>query len=244
MINWGLLQYLWVSYTRSSRYFAPMAFMVILLFILYSYKPNPVMDSYAVTSMLLFIGFAWLGMNFLNHDQGRQSVLLILHTGSARTFYATQYVVLVMMGIVLSVVSVAYPILTGMFVETVGVGRFILAMMSHLSMALLGAGIALYFQSGWIENQGRAVGLLLILIVVSIAGLSLGDSLPYGFRIVAYILPPASMIIDMLMHTHERSVISSVLTILYTFAYTVGLLIIYIKLACTKDAAELIRKSG
>lgn len=244
IIKWQLLRYLFASYTRSYRYFAPIAFMIITLLLLYSYKPNPVMDSYAVTSTLLFIGCAWLGMNFLNHDQGRQTVLLILHTGSARAFYATQYAALIVIGFVLSVLAVVYPVLTGMFDEPVGIERFTLALLSHLSLSLLGAVISLYFQSGWIENQGRSIGLLLILMVMSIAGLSVGDSLPDAFIVVAYILPPASLVIDMLMNTDERGLASGAIMLLYTYIYTAVILLIYLKIACSKDAAEIIRKSG
>lgn len=244
MMSWQLLRYLLASYTRSYKYFAPIAFMVITVLLLYSYRPNPVMDSYAVTSSLLFIGFAWLGMNFLNHDQGRQTSLLILHTGSARTFFVTQYAVLVMIGVVISTISVIYPMMTGMFDEPVGVMRFFLALLAHLSLAWLGSAIALFFQSGWIENQGRAVGLILILIVVSIAGLSLADSLPDGFAIVAYVLPPASPMIDMLMHADEQAFWNSAVTLTYTLGYTAALIIIYLKATCAKDATEFNRKSG
>lgn len=244
MTNLPLLRYLLASYTRSYRYFAPIAFMFISVLILYSYKPNPVMDSYAVTSTLLFIGCAWLGTNFLNHDQGRQNVLLILHTGSSKIFYATQYAVLALIGSIISLATVLYPMMTGMFDESVGLSRFLIALMAHILLSGLGAAIALFFQSGWIENQGRASGLMLILIVLSIAGLSIADSLPSAIRIVVYLLPPASLMIDMLMHVDQRGIVRSLYTLLITFGYTVVLLTIYLKASLAKDAAELIRKAG
>ena len=77
----SLIHYMLASYTRSYRYFAPMAFMLISVVFIYSYRPNPIMDSYAVTAAFLFVGSAWLGLNFLNHDQGRQTMLLIVHSG-------------------------------------------------------------------------------------------------------------------------------------------------------------------
>ena len=244
MINWQLLRYLLVSYTRSYRYFSPIAFMIISVMILYSYKPNPVMDSYAVTSTFLFIGCAWLGTSFLNHDQGRQTVLLILHTGSARVFYSTQYAVLVLIGLIMSAAVVLYPMLTGMFGVTVGLSRFVVALTAHILLSGLGAAVALFFQSGWIENQGRATGLMLILLVLSIAGISLADSLPGSLRMMVYLLPPASPMIDMLMHAEKRGMLSGAYALVYAFGYIAALLLIYLKAACAKDAAELIRKAG
>lgn len=244
MVNWQLLRYLLASYTRSYKYFAPIAFMIITVMLLYSYKPSPVLDSYAVTSTLLFIGFAWLSLNYLNHDQGQQISLLILHTRSARTFFFTQYSVLIMMSLVVSILSVIYPMVTHMFAEPVGIMRFCLALLAHIFLAWLGSTIALFFQSGWMENHGRAVGMLLVLIVLSIAGLSITDYLPHGFVFIAYLLPPVSLIIDMLMHADERRLWISVIALTYSLVYTVVLVIVYIKAACAKDATEFNRKSG
>ncbi len=243
-MNWQLLRYLIASYTRSYRYFAPFSFMIISVLLLYSYKPNPVMDSYAVTSTLLFMGFAWMGMTFLNHDQGRQTSLLLLHTGSAGVFYVTQYAVLVTFSAIMSTMAVIYPILTGMFNEPVGMERFVIAWLAHLLLSLLGSAISLYFQSGWIENQGRAIGLICIVVILSIAGLSVVSSLPGKMTFMAYILPPVSLMIDMLMHADEQGLIKCAWALLYTFGYTAVLFLVYLNRACTKDAAELVRKSG
>ncbi|UNK16616.1 hypothetical protein MNQ98_19200 [Paenibacillus sp. N3/727] len=131
-----------------------------------------------------------------------------------------------------------------MFDEPVGWSRFVIALMAHISLSGLGAAVALFFQSGWIENQGRAAGLMLILIVLSIAGLSLADSLPTSISILVYLLPPASPMIDMLMHSDQRGIARSAYTLLFSFGYTAVLLIIYLKAALAKDAAELIRKAG
>ncbi|WP_234032640.1 hypothetical protein [Paenibacillus faecalis] len=244
MISWPLLRYLLVSYTRSNRYFGPIAFMVISVLILYSYKPNPIMDSYAVTSTLLFIGCAWLGTSFLNHDQGRQNVLLILHNGSALKFYATQYTALLLISSLISLATVAYPLVTGMFAEPVGLTRLLVALAAHILLSGLGAGVSLFFQPGWIENQGRAAGFMLILIVLSIAGISIADLLPKGIHLLAYLLPPVSLMIDTLMHADQRGVLQSTYILLFTFGYTAVLLAIYLKASLAKDAAELIRKAG
>ena len=94
------------------------------------------------------------------------------------------------------------------------------------------------------ENQGRAAGLLLIVIVISLAGQSIvQDDLAY-LRMIPYVSPPVSVMIDMLIHADERSRAMLFMTLTYTFIYSFILLAVYLWTACRKDAATMIRKVG
>lgn len=75
----SLIAYFLRSYTFSQRYFAPVAGTLIAVLILYSYKPNPVMNSYAASAVMLFVGCAWLGLSFLNHEQAVQRQVAVVH---------------------------------------------------------------------------------------------------------------------------------------------------------------------
>lgn len=46
-----LICYLLKNYIRSQKYVAPVIFYIITMLLIYSYKPNPVADSYSVTGM-------------------------------------------------------------------------------------------------------------------------------------------------------------------------------------------------
>ena len=60
----SLIHYMLASYTRSYRYFAPMAFMLISVVFIYSYRPNPIMDSYAVTAISVCrLRLAWFELS-------------------------------------------------------------------------------------------------------------------------------------------------------------------------------------
>lgn len=240
----ALMKYMLASYTRSYRYFAPLAFTIISVLLIYSYRPNPVLDSYAVTASLLFIGSAWLGMNFLNHDQGRQSMLLIIHAGSPRRYYAAQYGAAAIIGFLMCVFAVVYPAAFRMFGEPVSAPVLALALAGHFSLSLIGISLSLFFQPGWIENQGRAAGGLIILIILSLAGKSLVDSLPAFYGFIPYVLPPVSVMIDVLMNARELTTLRIGGTVLYLLAYPLVSFAIYLRIACNKDAASLLRKSG
>lgn len=239
-----LIKYMLASYTRSYRYFAPVAFILISVVFIYSYRPNPILDSYAVTAVLLFIGSAWLGMNFLNHDQGRQSILLIVHSGSSRRFYTAQYSTVALLSLIFSLFAVLYPIIFGMFDKPITFDELALSYVGHAGLALLGISLSLFFQISFMENQGRAAGLLFMVIVLALAGQSIVQGLPDSFGFVPYILPPVSVMINLFMHAEGMSMLMLTLTITYLFIYSFILLVIYLWIACRKDAANAIRKVG
>ena len=239
-----LLKYMLLSYSRSYRYFGPLAFILIGVAFLYSYTPNPVMGSYSVTASIQFIGCAWLGISFLNHDQGRQQALLILHIGNAALFYAVQYAALSFLCIILSTGTVLYPILIGAFDGTAAPAVFVLAWLSHILVSLLGAAVALFFQNSWIENYGRAAGLLLIVIVLSFSGLSLADQLPQQLRFLPWVLPPVSPLVDMMMNEEAKGIAGKAALFIFVLAYCCLLLAVYIKASCAKDPADFGRKAG
>lgn len=240
----ALMTYMLASYTRSYRYFAPLAFTIISVMLIYSYRPNPIMDSYAETAALLFIGSAWLGMNFLNHDQGRQSMLLIIHAGSPRRYYAAQYGAAAIIGFMLCIFAVVYPVVFDMFGEPMSAPILALGFAGHFGLSLIGISLSLFFQPGWIENQGRAAGCLIILIILSLAGKSLVQSLPAFYSFIPYVLPPVSVMVDVLMNARELSTLKISGTVLYLLVYTLVTFAIYLRIACNKDAASLLRKSG
>nr|WP_144921905.1 hypothetical protein [Paenibacillus bovis] len=55
-----LIKYSLHDYVRSHKYFAPISTYIILIIVFYTYKPNPVLDSYAVTASMLYVVSAWL----------------------------------------------------------------------------------------------------------------------------------------------------------------------------------------
>ena len=126
-----LIAYMLRSYTRSQRYFAPLSGMVIAVLVLYSYKPNPVMNSYAATAVIMFVGCASLGLSFLNHEHVVQRQVIIVHLRSARKYSVGGILSLAILILLLDVLIVLYPMIAGEFSEKVGTYRLILALIGH-----------------------------------------------------------------------------------------------------------------
>ncbi|MEI0740004.1 hypothetical protein VQ056_31045 [Paenibacillus sp. JTLBN-2024] len=121
---------------------APLAATLIAMFLLYTYKPNPVMDSYAVTSVFLFVGSAWLALTFLNHGSPQQEQLHITHIGGMKRYLFSQIMALLVPVAMCMAIFMLYPIAAQMFDRPVRIGEFLLAVGGHL----VAGGLALHWR--------------------------------------------------------------------------------------------------
>ncbi|MWV43449.1 hypothetical protein GRF59_07365 [Paenibacillus sp. HJL G12] len=201
----ALARFLLKSYTRKHAYFAPLAGTLIAMFLLYSYKPNPVMDSYAVTSVFLFIGASWTGLTFLNHGSPQQEQLHIIHIGSMRRYMFSQLLAMLIPIVLFAILFIVYPILTHMFGEPVRLQQLFQATCGHLVMGMLGIMLSLFFQRAWMPNGTQATALLLILVIVSIGAKPIIAILPISLAWLHWLLPPVSPIMDGLLNSSKSA---------------------------------------
>ncbi|MNC09502.1 hypothetical protein D3C75_571250 [compost metagenome] len=197
--------YMLRSYTRSQRYFGPLAGIVIAVLILYSYKPNPVMNSYAATAVMLFISCAWMSLSFLNHEHAVHRQIAVVHMRSAAKHSAGGILTLAFLTLLLDLLIVLYPWVTGHFAESPGGYRLILALIGHGLLGMLGVAIALFFQSSWIQKGSHATGMLLAIVVLSLGGAQISESLPGIFHFLIWLLPPVTPVMEAMMKADTLS---------------------------------------
>ncbi|MBE9913156.1 hypothetical protein G8C92_03765 [Paenibacillus donghaensis] len=232
----ALTRFLLQSYTRKHAYFAAFAATLISMGLIYSYKPNPVMDSYAVTSVFLFVGSAWIALSFLNHAGPQQEQLHMIHIGSMRKYLLSQITALIIPVILLTFIFILYPIVFRMFGEPVRFHELMLAICGHLVMGILGFALALFCQKGLMANGTRATSILLILIIVSIAAKSLTGLLPEALAWLRWILPPVSLMMNGLMNSKSIPTYEVWGTLGYGLFYFAVLVLVYTAISVRRDA--------
>lgn len=230
---WPLITYMLRSYSSSQRYFAPVAGTIIAVLVLYSYRPNPVMNSYAATAVILFVGCAWMGLSFLNHEQAVQRQVTVIHLRSAVKYNCGLVATLVFLTLLLDLLTVFFPVLAGRFNEPVGLNRFSLALTGHALLGMLGISISLYLQSSWISKNSFAVGTMLIILILSIGGSKLEAVLPGP--VVPVLLPPVSPVMDALMNADGLPVAEVLGSFVHALIYIAVLIGFYMFRSCRMD---------
>lgn len=235
----ALIAYMLRSYTQSQRFFAPLAGIVIAVLVLYSYKPNPVMNSYAATSVIMFIGCACMGLSFLNHEHAVQRQVVIVHLRSVRAYAVGGILTLTSLLVLLGIMIVLYPLLTGQFQEAVGIYRLMLALVGHGLLGLLGIAIALYLQSSWVQKRAHATGLMLGIIILSVGGTQISNQLPGPLTSVVLLLPPVAPVMNALMNADSLPGSHIMVVFAQVCLYIAILITIYLNRAAKKDYTRM-----
>jgi len=235
----SLIAYLLRSYTRTQRYFAPLSGIVIAVLVLYSYKPNPVMNSYAATAVILFIGCACMGLGFFNHEHAVQKQIIIVHLRSARKHSIGGILCLSLLLLLLDILIVTYPIVAGEFSESVGIYRIMLAGVGHALLGLLGISISLFLQSTWIAKRSHAVGLMLGVLILSIGGTQISELLKGIFMPLRILLPPVAPLMNALMNADTLSFTSMLMSFIHVSLYVILLIAIYLYRTGMKDYSRI-----
>lgn len=224
-----VIKYSLHDYIRSHKYFPPMSTFFVLILVFYTYKPNPIIDSYAVTALFLFVISAWLCLSVLSLDSPVQRQLMILHLGSSYRYYLAKLLSIGLIAVLLTVFAFLYPIIFNMFSDSVSPAVGFVSFVNHLLLAALGICTAGFFSKVMMENAINAYGGLTLTIILSIAALGIKNALPASFKYIIWLLPPAAITQQPLIQWERESLSSiSYLPFLWILIYTGIIMLLFL----------------
>ncbi|MGX4668959.1 ABC transporter permease [Cerasibacillus sp. JNUCC 74] len=191
----ALITYQLRDYLKSYNYVAPFSVFIIMLIVNYAFYPNPVLASYGVTAIYLYILTAWVTVTFFHTEDSIQEGITIIHTGSENKFFVSKYLSLLFITIVFAVISVVYPVVFGMFSEQVTIESLTIGFLTHLLLGVLAISIGALFTRNIVETKSNQwLGIILVL-VVSISSLGIQQLLPPSWEYLLLLIPPISEVI-------------------------------------------------
>jgi hypothetical protein len=215
----ALITYLLKDFFRSYRYFVPSSFYLIFVVWIYTHVPNPVMPSYATTSIILYLFSSWLAMNFLTSEPNVQQQITLIHSRSKRLYAISRITAIWMITLAFAVFAVVYPLFRGAFDQQVTWLQMTVALYGHLLLALMGIVSASLFHSLFRLKFIYSLGGLLICLVVSIAVGGMEERLPEQMAFILWLLPPAAELMYGLSNFDDLSLANSLLYQGYPFLY-------------------------
>lgn len=189
----ALIKYTLHDYIRSHKYFPPISTFFIIILVFYNYSPNPVIDSYSVTALFLFIISTWLCISVMALDSDVQRQIAILHIKANHRYYIGKLIAVWCVMMILTIFSILFPILFNKFNEPVTLLTGFVSFSNHILLATLGIVVASLFSQVITKNVVNAYGGLAITVVISIAGIGIKDVLPEFLKPITWIIPPVSM---------------------------------------------------
>jgi len=208
-------------YTKSYRYLAPLIAYVGFLLFIYTLSPNPVMESYAFSSVWLFAVAAWIAYGFADLEPGNQQPVTVSHVGSASAYHLSKLLTLLLIGALFSSFAVLYPTLAGKFDRSPSMEEGIFAWVAHIGMYLLGTGCALWFtERGFGKTQASLPAMIGVLVLSLASGKAL-ERLPDAFHFVRWLLPPAGIVSEVLTRQDRYAGWETTGALMYAITYGV-----------------------
>jgi hypothetical protein len=227
----SLVRYLLLCYLRSYRYFPPLLVFLVGLMLLYANRPNPVMESYAASSVLVYFVTAWIGAGFSGAIGEAQEQIAAVHAGSVRAYLAGKTLAVVACGLALDLAALVWPVAAGSFDAPVRAGEWLTALLAHAELSALGGLAALLLSRPIVRSGSMAAASLLLVLILSVAKSGVLGVIGEGFAPLFILLPPAAPLVDWLMDPDAARGMESAAVRVWPLAYGGALCWLYLRLA-------------
>lgn len=214
-----LARYHLTYYTRSYRYLAPLIAYVGFLLFIYTISPNPVLESFAFSSVWLFVVSAWMIGGFADLEPEASQAVTALHAGSAAAYHASKLLLMTAIGLLLTLFAVLYPALAGKLERWPSPEEWLAAVAVHAAMFLLGMGVALWFTERGLGRSAASLPALIGILVLSLASGKAVSPLPDSLAFLRWLLPPAGILSGALTGLERDSAWPTLGVVLYAVAY-------------------------
>lgn len=193
----SLLRYQFINYLRTYQYVPPFSIFILCLVVNYTFVPNPILDSYSFTAIILFFLMGWFTITLFHAEDEGQKVITILHAKSRTHYNLGNFIICVLIGFFLSFVSVIYPTLIGAFGEKPRFIHQLLGFLSHFSLAVLAIALSGIFTRELIKNKQNTWWGVLGILIASVVIATLKETI-LQIKGLIWLLPPVRLSLEMM----------------------------------------------
>lgn len=165
----GFIRYQFISYLRSLKIIPPVTLFIVWVILFYTYKGVPILSSFAITSIAIYLVITWITMNIFSIEEENEKHILFTHLGSKQHYLWGKWAVCFIISFVLILFAIIYPILMNNFKGTILLGHLSLSIYSHIFLAIFGILIGSFFSITAMAGKKYAWLSAILVIVVSIS---------------------------------------------------------------------------
>ncbi|MGE7941857.1 ABC transporter permease [Lysinibacillus xylanilyticus] len=193
----SLLRYQFINYLRTYKYVPPFSIFILCLVINYTFVPNPILDSYSFTAIILFFLMGWFTITLFHAEDEEQKVITTLHAKSRKQYNLGIFIICGLIGLGLSCVSVIYPTLIGAFGEEPRFIHQLLGFLSHFSLSVLAIALSAIFTRELVKNNQNTWWGVLSILIVSVVIATLKESI-LQIKGLIWLFPPVHLSLEMM----------------------------------------------
>lgn len=190
----AFVRYQLISFVRSLKFIPPVVIFLAWVFILYAYKGVPILSSYAVTSIAMYLITTWITMSIFTLDEESEKHILISHLGKKVNYLFGKWMAILIVMLPLLLFAIFFPIITGSFKGFMSIKLYSFAICSHLVFLAFGILVGTLFSATKLATKKYAWLSAVFIIVVSLASKSLIDKALF-FKWILWVFPPVFKVV-------------------------------------------------
>ncbi|WP_418301332.1 ABC transporter permease [Lysinibacillus fusiformis] len=219
----SLLRYQFINYLRTYQYVPPFTIFILCLVVNYTFVPNPILDSYSFTSLILFFLMGWFTVTLFHAEDEGQKKITTLHAKSPKHYNIGVFIICGLIAFSLSCVSVFYPILLDAFFEKPKPLHIGLGILSHFSLSILAIALTALFTREIVKNRQNTWWGVISILIIAVVIATLKNNIHAGFL---WLLPPVHFSLEMMSVGDQIEVIPNLFYWHYAWIIIYAFLII------------------
>ncbi|WP_342442842.1 ABC transporter permease [Lysinibacillus sp. FSL K6-0057] len=193
----SLMRYQLSNYARTYQYVPPFSIFILCLVVNYTFVPNPILDSFSFTSIVIFFLMGWFTITLFHSEDEGQKVITILHANGSTRYNISLFIICMLIALCLSMISVIYPTVIHAFAEEPSFLHLSLGFLAHFSLAFLGMALSAMFTRELVKSKQNTwwgvISVLLFAVVIA----TLKDSILH-IKGIIWFLPPLYLSLEMM----------------------------------------------
>ncbi|KOP81804.1 hypothetical protein ACFFHH_17550 [Cytobacillus solani] len=227
----AFVRYELLNFIRSLKFIPPVVIYLAWIFILYAYKNVPILSSYGVSSIAIYLVMTWLAMAMFSMEEESEKHILFAHLGSKWRYLRGKWHTLFLMMIPLMLFAVFFPIITGSFNDGMTIEYYLLTFFCHTVFAIFGVLVGTLFSATGLAVKRYAWLSAVFVIVCSLASKSLIETAAF-LKWVLWIFPPVFNVIE---HMGNEFIVNTdfwiniIFVIIYITLTTIIVVLLFLK---------------
>lgn len=147
------------------------------------------MDSYSFTALLLFFIMGWVTITIVHAEDEGQKQITLIHAKNKRNYYFALIINCIVVGLILSIIAVAYPIVINAFTIELHIIHIACGFLAHFSLATLSIALSLFFTRELVKsNTNSWWGVISILVIALVLAVTKVETLKTP--VISWLIPP------------------------------------------------------
>lgn len=203
------------------------------IIILYAYKNVPILSSYGVSSIAMYVTMTWVTMSIFALEGDSEKHLLFFQLGGKRKYLIGKWLTILMIMIPYLVIALFFPIVTNSFNGSMTVLLYTISIFSHIIFSMFGILAGTLFAATKLSGKKTAFLSAVCVIVMSIASKSIIELVPF-MKWILWMLPPVFQVIEHMeggrdLVLQESLIVDSIFVMVYLVVVTAVLIPLFIK---------------